>query len=248
MCSAGSLDVAGRFRFLSYDRKSPVLCKDVAVTAAIGRPRLLGKSRPGDSAADEILDAAAELFTVHGFAATSTRMIAEAVGVKQATLYYYFARKQDILAALLVKPMQPALAHARSLARLNLPPHLALYSLARLDAATLVADRYNIAALYSSPELRLDWMAEVRRQQAALRRAYRRPIQAGFAAETFRVDSVEVATSLSLALVESVITMRTDGVVLEPATVPQTVATSVLRTLRCPEELISAAHNFSDQG
>jgi DNA-binding transcriptional regulator YbjK len=41
---------------------------------------------PGSDPHEEIVDAAAEVFTQQGCAATSTRAIAEAVGVKQASL------------------------------------------------------------------------------------------------------------------------------------------------------------------
>ena len=66
-----------------------------------GRPRLEQSRRPGKNAREEILDAAAELFTNHGYANTSTRKIADAVGVRQASLYHHFATKDDILEALL---------------------------------------------------------------------------------------------------------------------------------------------------
>ena len=50
-----------------------------------GRPRLEKPRRPGRTPRDEILDAAAELFTEHGYANTSTRRIADAVEVGKAT-------------------------------------------------------------------------------------------------------------------------------------------------------------------
>src|ERR1700760_2672764 len=66
-----------------------------------GSPRLEQSRRPGKTARGEILDAAAELFTSLGYASTSTRRIADAVGVRQASLYHHFATKDDILDALL---------------------------------------------------------------------------------------------------------------------------------------------------
>lgn len=48
----------------------------------------------------EILNAALELFSVNGYEATSTARIAEAVGIRKASLYNHFASKQDILDAL----------------------------------------------------------------------------------------------------------------------------------------------------
>ena len=47
-------------------------------TPGPGRPRLVEPKRRGETAREEILDAAAELFTSHGYTGTSTRMIADA--------------------------------------------------------------------------------------------------------------------------------------------------------------------------
>jgi AcrR family transcriptional regulator len=46
-----------------------------------------------------IVDAAIVTFAERGFEGATTREIAEAVGLKQGHLYYYFAAKQDILFA-----------------------------------------------------------------------------------------------------------------------------------------------------
>src|SRR5215208_7635101 len=78
--------------------------------ARAGRPRLHVQRRPGSTARDEILDAAGELFTTLGYTGTSTRTIAEAVGIRQASLYHYFKTKDDILCALLNQTVTPTLA------------------------------------------------------------------------------------------------------------------------------------------
>lgn len=48
-----------------------------------------------------ILDAALDLFSVRGFEETSVAQIADAVGIRKASLYSHFTGKQDILDALL---------------------------------------------------------------------------------------------------------------------------------------------------
>ena len=48
-----------------------------------------------------ILDAALELFAEQGFEATSVLQIADAVGIRKASLYSHFESKQEILEALL---------------------------------------------------------------------------------------------------------------------------------------------------
>ena len=50
--------------------------------------------------AERILDAAAELFATHGYAATTTRAIAERAGVNEVTLFRRFENKRGVLHAL----------------------------------------------------------------------------------------------------------------------------------------------------
>ncbi len=64
-----------------------------------------------------ILDAALELFSTQGFEATSIAQIADAVGVRKASLYSHFDSKQDILDRLIESIMEGYSKHSvRSLA------------------------------------------------------------------------------------------------------------------------------------
>ena len=50
---------------------------------------------------DQILNVALDLFSIRGFEATSISQIADAVGLRKASLYSHFASKQDILDTLI---------------------------------------------------------------------------------------------------------------------------------------------------
>lgn len=64
-----------------------------------------------------ILDAALDLFSTQGFEATSIAQIADAVGVRKASLYSHFDSKQDILDRLIESIMEDYAKHSvRSLA------------------------------------------------------------------------------------------------------------------------------------
>ena len=118
-----------------------------------GRPRLVEQRRRGATAREEILDAAAELFCRHGYTGTSTRMIAEAVGIRQASMYHYFKNKDDILAALLDATVVGSLERARELLDDDRAPLDRLLDLARFDATQLVDERWNLGSLYLLPEV-----------------------------------------------------------------------------------------------
>jgi AcrR family transcriptional regulator len=180
------------------------------------------------------------MFSEQGYEATSTRQIALAVGVKQASLYYHFARKEDILAGLLEGTVKPSLALAAKLPRTQEPPQIRLYALTYFDASLLCDGRWNLGALYYLPELRAERFTEFRRDRQRLKRAYGRQIADGVAAGTFTVPSIDVATSLVFALAESVISMRSDGSKVDPAW-PEMIATSCLRLLCCDEVQIAEA-------
>ena len=60
----------------------------------------------------EILEASLELFSVQGFEATSISQIAGAVGIRKASLYSHFERKQAILDALVQAVLEEYVAHS----------------------------------------------------------------------------------------------------------------------------------------
>ncbi len=60
----------------------------------------------------EILDAALELFSVQGYEATSISQLAEAVGIRKASLYSHFENKQAILDALLQTTLEGYSQHS----------------------------------------------------------------------------------------------------------------------------------------
>jgi AcrR family transcriptional regulator len=202
------------------------------IGAGVGRPRLSAPLRQGISGREQILDAAAEMFSEQGYSAASTRRIAEAVGVKQASLYYHFASKQDILVELLAGTVRPSLLFSAKLARIDEPPPVQLYALAAFDVALLSSGRWNVGALYTLPELRAEPFESFRRDRLLLKRAYGRRVGNGVKVGHFDVESVDVSTSLVFALAESVISMRADGVKIK-AGLGDAVATGCLRLLGC---------------
>ena len=54
---------------------------------------------------DEIVAAAAAIFKEKGYQAATTRDIASAVGIQQATLYYYVSSKEELLYLVVREPI-----------------------------------------------------------------------------------------------------------------------------------------------
>ena len=63
--------------------------------AAVRRPKSRARKYvPRDKRRRQILDAAAELFAHRGFAGTTTRQIAAAVGTTETVLFRHFPKKE----------------------------------------------------------------------------------------------------------------------------------------------------------
>lgn len=121
-----------------------------------GRPRHTGVRPSGRPPREEILDHAARLFVDSGYANTSTREIAEACGVRQATLYHYFKGKPGILADLLERSARPDLDTVAMIEAISPQgaPEVALYLLALADVRVLAAAPHNACALHRFPDVR----------------------------------------------------------------------------------------------
>ena len=193
----------------------------------VGRPRALPQS-VSDDVGEEILMAAAGLFEHNGYTATSTRMIAAEVGLRQASLFHYFARKEDILTELLDRTVRPPLEMARRQALEHYDPATALWHLTRQDVANLCRGPHNLGALQLLPEARsgtqFDWFWRRRNQ---LFRVYGRLIARGCATGDFPYADSSGSVEVVFGLVESVITARPSF--RRRSTTPAVIADAALR-------------------
>jgi AcrR family transcriptional regulator len=200
-------------------------------TVRRGRPRITDQRRPGDTPREEILDAAAELFTAYGYTATSTRAIADAVGIRQSSIYHHFETKDDILDNLLVRTVNATAVLAKQLVGYPSSAASRLYVMVWYDARQLLANRWNIGALFQFPESRGTKFPHFESRREYLRKCYRQ-----LASQTCADSSVwqnkpkieiTVATELPFHLVESVIQIRLDSPEWFDKVGPDAIATGV---------------------
>jgi len=79
---------------------------------ARGRPRKTADERDDGNRRQDLLRAAAHLFRQQGYAATATRDIAAAAGMRSGSPFYHFDSKQALLAAVMLEGMQRRIAEA----------------------------------------------------------------------------------------------------------------------------------------
>ncbi|MDJ0877776.1 MAG: TetR/AcrR family transcriptional regulator [Halieaceae bacterium] len=219
-----------------------------ALRRPVGRPRA-NKQVPRQPAREDILAASAELFAEHGFKGTSTRMIAERVGIRQPSLFHHFSRKADILEALVDVGGQRILDY---LDRIDFAadPRVQLYQLIAFDCHFLLTEPLGINKLMALPEVRngpLGVSVDATRER--ILDAYRRLIAAGEQQGYFLVQDLDVVTHTVFGMGESVWSWCAGGVD-DPQATACIIADMALRTLlldsaRLPEvrESAEAIHN-----
>ena len=179
---------------------------------------------------EDILEAAATLFEAHGFGPTTTRQIAAAAGLEQGSIFHYFSRKDELLAELLDRTLEPALAYAGWLDRQPIPIDQKLYLLAYRDTVNICSGPHNLAMLMNLPEAKRPEFRSYWQKRLTLKHTYKRYIAAGLRDQTFTGVQAGLGTELAFAMVESTIEWFDRGRD-NAAHAADRVATAVLRLL-----------------
>lgn len=196
--------------------------------APVGRPRAQPRHQDVDPR-EEIRAAAAHLFTTRGYTATSTRAIAAAVGLRQASIFHYYPRKESLLAELLDDTIRPTLEYVAALERTGLSSRPTLWLLVATDVTTLCRAPHNAGSLQLLPEARSPQFDRFWKRRQDLIDRYRHQIEAGLATGDYTCTHPPLATDLVFGLVESVITGPAE-LRRNPAA-PETFADASLRLL-----------------
>lgn len=116
-----------------------------------GRRRRNGTD-PSANTAEEILQAASRLFAERGYTGTSTAAIAEAAGLQQPSIYYYYGGKDEILRALASEAIFKPLANLEEVMSHDDPPSVQLFRAVYLHV------RHDLSGPYSfTPVLEEFW-------------------------------------------------------------------------------------------
>lgn len=199
----------------------------------VGRPRA-DRLRPdsGRPPREELLYAAAELFTVKGYAATTTRAVAERAGMRQATMYHYFAGKEELLAELLESTVAPSLVLARRLIlETDRSATRRLWELCRADVMLLCGGPYNLGALYLLPEVGGSRFAHFMRMRLELKDAYLQLLDGTCVGSELAADRAELVlrNDLVFGLIEGVMLIHRSDPARPVAAFAEATADAALR-------------------
>jgi TetR/AcrR family transcriptional regulator, cholesterol catabolism regulator len=157
------------------------------------------KARPEILTVDRLLDTAALLFWEKGYTATTTREIASAVEIQQASLYYHIASKEDLLHRLCVSSLQVFLINVPAALDGVTAPLDRIRVMIRTHIGTLLKHQErNVAMLTELRALAPRHRAEVVKLRGSYLNILRTAIQDAQAARLLRDDIP--ATYLCLAL------------------------------------------------
>jgi TetR/AcrR family transcriptional regulator len=172
----------------------------------VGRPRKQAQATPGEDLREQIVAAAAELFRSRGIAQVSMQEIAHSVGLGTSSLYYWFRRKELIVAELVQRVNRLPIEHARTLSRAQvpLPMDAQLFALVRFDVLLICEFPLEISEVHRFSERDPDAFATYWQERAELVRAFARIVKSGSKAGLFRPVNPELCAHTIIAQDESV--------------------------------------------
>ncbi len=171
-------------------QKSPKIDAQTAPRRSVGSPR---------KRAEEVMEAAAAVFADKGYHGASTQDIADRLGIRQATLYYYFRSKEMALELVCQKGTEGFIDRAETIVSMKADAHSKLTALIK---AHLHAIEENFPFVKTFLNERQYLRDEARSRIGRLSRRYEQSIQkvieTGVASGELRQDLDIRLTTLSL--------------------------------------------------
>jgi AcrR family transcriptional regulator len=156
--------------------------------------------------APQIIEAAARVFAERGFHGATTQDIADVLGIKQASLYYYFSSKEAALELVCLKGVEGFFAAAKAIATRPWSAQHRLISLINSHLSPLV-DRPDFVRVFLNERQHLprESRRRIGRWSRGLERIFEEVIREGIAAGEFRADlDARLATLATLGMCNAV--------------------------------------------
>jgi AcrR family transcriptional regulator len=185
----------------------------------------------GSETRERILIEASKLFARQGYAGTTTRAIADAVQIRQPSLFHHFGSKAAIMDELLCHSLSVPTQVANDLAIAKGSPAARLGRYLRFDIEHIYSSPYDLVGLHRQEVMDLPAFDEWRRMYDQLRAARRRLIADGMKAGEFIELDVDLADDAITGLVLGTLGGRSRRA-LAPKLAAEVLAEFALRALR----------------
>lgn len=152
----------------------------------LGLPSTRGPARQRRRA-PEIVEAAARVFAERGFHGATTQDIADVLGIRQASLYYYFSSKEAALELVCLKGVEGFVDAAKAIAAENRSARERLSRLIKSHLSPLV-DRANFVKVFLNERHHLpsESRRRIGRWSRGLERIFEQVIREGIESGEFR--------------------------------------------------------------
>lgn len=202
-------------------------------------PRRRRPDTSGWPTRERILLEASRLFATRGYAGTSTRDIATAVGIQQPSMYSHFASKQAIVEELLRRDLAAAMDAIKRITADGGGPAVELYRYLVWEVRHDLESPFDLRALYFDEILSLPEMAEGRRLLRRYDTAVMAMLERGVAAgELVAGDLGFVKRAIDAVVLEAIRAAALDRKV--PDDEPDLAASFVLRAVLAKPSRLAA--------
>jgi AcrR family transcriptional regulator len=205
------------------------------------------RSEPAASR-ERILYEAARLFARRGYHATTTRQIAEAVGIRQPSLFHHFPSKHAIVQEILRSDLDEAVPAVEALAA---DPGLAsvrLYRYLRHDVEHLARSPYDLRGMYTEEVMGDPRFDAWKRKLLRLHSAVERIVKDGVACGVFLpIDTALVREAIAGILIRA-LTLYSGGRLGATAQLGDEIASLVLRGLLTEPETLETVRRDAAAG
>ena len=150
----------------------------------------VNNSRTFEDKKREILEVSVEIFSERGYRATGLRDIAERVGLRQPSLYYYFPSKEHILIELYEQVMEDSIRAVLAVAEKGLEPDVAFREVLEERIRYMCMNQRLVRIFFEEEaELPAQLTKKLRRRQREYEDVYVRLLEAGVKKGKFQLST-----------------------------------------------------------
>jgi AcrR family transcriptional regulator len=203
----------------------------------------------GGDPVEEILRAAGRLFADRGVAATTMTQLAQEVGLRQSSLYYYFARKEEVVAALVARANVVPLELVVRIDADGGSAPARLYRFVRADAVAMCELPFDIAEIHRIAARDREGFATYWKERRTLERRLGSIVRAGVRDGSLRRVDARLSALMVLSNDEGVQNWyrHSTGSTPSPAVIGTSMADLVVGGLLAPSVRLDRVRDEADR-
>jgi AcrR family transcriptional regulator len=207
----------------------------------------IARQSPGGMRTRErILRESSLLIAERGYRATTTRQIAERVGIQQPSLFHHFASKAAIVSELLAWDLDQTVPFVQDLAALHSHAPMRLYTYLVFDINHLMNAPYNLAGIFTEDVMSDPVFAVWADKRAQLHSSVAAIVSAGVASGDFVPVTPRLVSEAVAGVLVGVLTFHSGGRKVEPELADQVASMLVRGLLTDPADLASIRRAAQD--